>query len=332
MRPTRLLQFGAAFAVVAFVVARSHPGELWDAVRDVDATKALAALALNLPVLALAPLRSALLFRRLGHRVPAGILLPTTVLGFVAGGLTPAASGELLRAQALRSRAAVPVGEVLAVVLYERVLSVWVLALTAAAVAAVTELSFPVAAGVVLTCGALVWLPWFAAGLLGILAPENGANEEQQRTLLTRALDLATQVRGLFGDPVLLLATSAISASIFGLIAVQYGLLARGVGADVTFGDAWIALAISTFAGIAALIPLGLGILDGSLAATLDRLGATLSQGAAVAVLVRAVVTLPLVLAAFASFVYLQRAVDGPRGEMAGGGVEAPVRPSTGSG
>ena len=68
---------------------------------------------------------------------------------------------------------------------------------------------------------------------------------------------------------------------------------------------------VSTLAAVLTLLPLGLGVLDGSLSATLDRLGMTLEQGGIVALLVRAAVTLPLVLAAFACYVYLQRAQAG---------------------
>jgi len=58
---------------------------------------------------------------------------------------------------------------------------------------------------------------------------------------------------------------------------------------------------------VASLLPLGLGVLDGTLAAVLARLGATLDQGSIVAVSVRATVTLPLLLAAFVCYLYLQR-------------------------
>src|SRR5688500_14397646 len=95
---TRLLHLALATAVVAFVVLSSRPADIWTALRDFDPWFALLAILLNVPVAVLAPLRSALVFRRLGHHVPAGVLIPTTIVGFVAGGLTPGASGELLRA------------------------------------------------------------------------------------------------------------------------------------------------------------------------------------------------------------------------------------------
>jgi uncharacterized membrane protein YbhN (UPF0104 family) len=93
----------------------------------------------------------------------------------------------------------------------------------------------------------------------------------------------------------------------FAVISLQYWFLAKGVSGGISFVDAWQALGISTLAAVVTLIPLGLGILDSSLAAVLDRLGLTLEQGAAVAVLVRATVTLPLVLAAFACYLYLHQ-------------------------
>ncbi|HEY7374387.1 MAG TPA: lysylphosphatidylglycerol synthase transmembrane domain-containing protein [Polyangia bacterium] len=314
MTPLRLLQVGLAVAVVAFVVVRSHPSELWRVLQDVDARRALAALLLNVPVLLLAPLRSYLVYRRLGHSVAAGVVVPTTIVGFVAGGLTPGASGELLRAQSLRDRAAVSFHDVVTAVVYERALSVYVLVLAAAFIAAVSYLSPAAAASAGVVCLALVLAPWAGAGLLSAFKLEDRHIEGSGivARAARRLLSTAVQIRFLMQDVKLLLATSAISLVIFALIALQYWLFARGVNADVGIGDAWIALAISTFAGIVALIPLGLGILDGSLAATLDRLGATLEQGAAVVVLVRALVTLPLVLIAALCYVLLQRRVAAP--------------------
>jgi uncharacterized membrane protein YbhN (UPF0104 family) len=103
-----------------------------------------------------------------------------------------------------------------------------------------------------------------------------------------------------------MLGAFAVTLAIFAVIATQHWLLARSINADAGFVDAWLALGVSTIAAIASLLPFGVGVLDGSLAATLDRLGATLEQGGIVALLVRAAVTLPLILAAFACYLYLQ--------------------------
>jgi uncharacterized membrane protein YbhN (UPF0104 family) len=308
----RLLQLGLVAAVVAFIAVRSHPGEVWDVLRDVDLTRSLAATMLNIPVLLLTPLRSSLVFRRLGHRVPVDVLISTTILGFVAGGLTPAASGELLRAQALRARAGVPFEQGVVAVVYERVLALYYLALSACVVFALGRVDAGQAVAVCAGATALWLAPWLAAVAAWRFVPDG--ERIRGGGLLARglrgALSMSQRLRLLLEDLRLLLLWSSISLAMFMLIAAQYWLLARAVGGDIGIGDAWVALGVSTFAGVAALIPLGLGVLDGSLAATLDRLGTTLEQGAVVAVLVRAVITLPLLLAAAACFLYLQRATE----------------------
>ncbi len=125
-------------------------------------------------------------------------------------------------------------------------------------------------------------LPWVGARFLWRLLPR--AEEIRGKGLLSRLLGRAAamlaQVRLLLRDPALLAVWASMSLVMFALIAAQYWLLSRAVGASVGIDDTWIALGVSTFAGVAALIPLGLGVLDGSLAAALDRLGATSSRAA----------------------------------------------------
>ncbi len=328
MTRLRLLQLAAAGAVVAFVLLRSHPHEMWSALKGIDVLPALLALALNLPVLLLAPLRSGLVFRKLGHPVPAAILIPTTVLGFVAGGLTPAASGELLRAQALKTRAGVPFEAGVVAAIYERVLAMFLLALTTAVVFGVGNLQVAWAVALALTMAMLTVAPWVVATLAWRFLPgqSDAAGRGRFSAGLRAVLAAAIEVRSLLADLPLLLRWSTVTVSMFAVIALQYWALARAVGGGVSYGDAWLAFGISTFAGVIALIPLGLGILDSSLAATLDRLGMTLEQGAVVAVLVRALVTLPLVLAAVASYLYLQRLEVAPAGSPSQPALDGPAR------
>jgi len=305
----RALQLALAAALVGAIILRSHPGELWRVLREADLKLCLAALALNVPVLVLTPWRSSLLLRSLGHQVHPEVLIPTTILGFVAGGLTPAASGEILRAQALRNRAGVPLQDSVTAVVYERVMSLYLLVVSTGLVFALGVISGGWRIAAVASALVLCLLPWQAARAAGRLLP---AEDRVRREGLVagavwRALSLIAQLRSLLTEAGLLLRFSAPSLAISGIGVVQYWVLARAVGGGVSVGDVWLAFGISTFAGVAALIPLGLGVLDTSLAAALDRLGMTLEQGGIVALLVRAIVTLPLVLAAFASYLYLQR-------------------------
>jgi uncharacterized protein (TIRG00374 family) len=309
MTKVRLLSIAVAIAVVTLFVVRSEPDEVWAVLQATDYRLVVVAALLNIPVALLAPLRSSLIFHRLGHAVPAPVLIPTTVVGFVAGGLTPAASGEILRAGALRSRAGVPFEDTMAVVVFERVLSVYLLALTAAALFAFASLPLawylPVASAAVV----LVLLPWLAATLSRpfLRGPEQIGGQGALAAVLRYMLAMATQIRFLLENPRLLLQWSLVSVTMFAVIAVQYWLLARAVAGGINLAEAWMALGVSTVAAVVSLLPFGLGVLDASLAATLSRLGMTLEQGGVVAILVRAAVTLPLVFAALACYLYLQR-------------------------
>src|SRR5438067_12868412 len=93
----RILQLVIATAVVAFLIVTAKPAEIWVTLKEVDLAKACAALLMNVPVILLASWRSALILRRMGHKVPLRVLVPTTLVGYVAGAVTPVASGELLR-------------------------------------------------------------------------------------------------------------------------------------------------------------------------------------------------------------------------------------------
>jgi uncharacterized protein (TIRG00374 family) len=306
----RLAQAGLAIVLVAAVIVSSHPENLWRVLQSVDPGLCVAALALNAPLLVLTPVRASLVLRRIGYRVRRDVLVPSTIVGFVAGGLTPAASGELLRAQALRSGADVPLQPGITAIIYERVLSLYLLLVSTGLVLALTVLAGPWVMVAATAAAVLVVMPWMAMALAGGLLPPEDRIQSEGRwgSLGRRLLSTASQLRGLLADLPLLAGFAAVTLAMFGLIAVQYWFLARAAGTSVSVADAWLVFGVSTFAGVVALIPLGLGALDASLAAALARLGTTIEQGGVVALLVRAVVTLPLVLAALACYLYLQRA------------------------
>jgi uncharacterized membrane protein YbhN (UPF0104 family) len=323
---TRLLHVALAAGAVAFVVVRSDPAALREALSGTDLGLAALAAALNLPVALMASVRSGFVFRSLGHHVPQDVLLPTSVVGFVAGGLTPAAAGELLRTGALRARAGVPVEESVVAVAYERVFALYLLALSAAVIFALDRLAVPWQAVAAAAATLLFLLPLLAARSLPRFPPPAEAGQGgAPRRAARRAAALALRVRVLFEDAALHARWAALTLSMLLLIALQYWLLARGVAGGVSLPEAWLALGVSTVAAVLSFVPLGLGVLDGSLAATLDRLGLTLEQGGVVALLVRATVTLPLVALAFLSYVYLQRrAAPEPAPSRPDGAAEGP--------
>ena len=307
---SRLLPVLAAGAAVAFIIARSHPAEAWEAVEGTNFLFVVPALLLNLPVVLLTPVRSGLILDRQGHRVRASVLLPAAILGFVAGGITPGASGELLRAEALRRRAGVPFETSVVTIIYERLLAFYLMGLSTATLlvraAAPEVLQLPVLAAGATLC----LLPWLLAlALTPVLNSPIRTGNSLPARILRSTLAAAVRVQLLMRDLDLLVRCTLVNAATLFLLALQLWLLAKGVAGGIAFDEAWIALGVSMMAGVASLVPFGLGALDGSMAAVLDAQGMTLEQGGLVALLIRATATLPLIVVAFACYLFLHRTV-----------------------
>ncbi len=88
-------------------------------------------------------------------------------------------------------------------------------------------------------------------------------------------------------------------------MATQLWLLASSVQIDVNAWGAWTALGASLLAGLVSFLPLGLGALDATLAAVMRGAGDELASGAAVALLFRLTVTVPLGIGAVAAYLFL---------------------------
>src|SRR5258708_3581126 len=107
MKSRLFIQAGAMISIAVFLFLRSDLGNVQETVTQVDPLLLLGVMMLNVPVMVLLTVRSDLVLKHLGYYVPWNTLLPLTVLGNVAGSLTPAASGEFLRARGLCSHAAI---------------------------------------------------------------------------------------------------------------------------------------------------------------------------------------------------------------------------------
>jgi len=303
----RLLQVAISIGLIALLLWRVDLDDVRASIAEIHTGMALAVVALNVPIALLFGVRSRLVLRTLGAHVPMGLALPAAILGNVAGSLTPASAGELLRAAVLRSHAEIAGEDALALVIYERAVSGLLLALGTAVAAAFIFL--PVAAAIGITAALLpVLAAPLAAGWLLRHVRQDDARSGFSGRLRSAAGRLQTALR----DVSLLTPWSLITACIFALTTLQFWLLARGLDDAVSPGEAWLALGASQLAGIVSLLPLGIGATDGTLAALLRRAGMTFDQGAAVAVLVRATITLPLGLMAIVSYIYLSW--HGPRG------------------
>jgi uncharacterized membrane protein YbhN (UPF0104 family) len=301
----RILNVTVLAVIVVLVARQVDPRELRAAIGDADVPLLALAFVLNIPTGVLFVVRSHLVLVRLGYRVERRVLVPAMILGNVAGSLTPAATGELLRATALRGHARIPATDGVALVLFERGVSVYLMALgTGAAIAFVALPVGPAAVaigGALLLCAAPALVPTFLR-----LLPRG---EPGGRALF--ALDRLNQSRDrltwILDDRRLLASWSAATVIILMISAVQVWLLSRSVAGGIGPAQGWVAFGGSQLAGIASLLPFGAGAMDGSLAAILRRFGATFEQGAAAAVLLRLIITIPYGIAAILCYAYLQR-------------------------
>jgi uncharacterized membrane protein YbhN (UPF0104 family) len=320
----RLLHASMAVALLALIVWKTGIGDVRRVLSDVDPWPLAAVALLNLPIALVFPVRAHFVLRRLGADVPPRVLVPATILGNVAGSLTPASSGELLRAAVLRSHADLPVEDGLALVMFERALSVWIMAAGTAVVVSFVALDRAAAVAVAAVALALAMLPVASPWLLDLLpAAGDEGRSGVVRGLLRRLQRVAGRLRLVLGDRLLLAGWSLLTAVIFAITTLQLWLIAREVTHAIRPEEAWTAYGASQLAGIASLLPLGLGAADGSLAALLRRMGTTFEQGTVVAILVRATMTLPLGLLAVASYLYLARVAGDPSGDAAPTAVDA---------
>ena len=305
----RLLSLVVALVVLTFVIVTANPREVWETLKRVEPGTAVATMLLNLPVVALFTLRSRLVLDRMGYSVPLSVLAPASVLGNVAGALTPAASGELLRASALQRNAGLSFQDGLSLVAYERLFSTYLLALSTLACLAATSLAPAAGIAFALVCAGCALLPW---ALATFIVRELPSAESIRRPglvfdVLRYVLGMAGQVWSLLKDLRLTAGWSTLTVLSFALVALQFHLAARSAGVELDLLDAWVTFGGAGLAAIASLLPLGLGIGDGSIAAIITATGVPFDEATAVAVLIRATVTLPLIVLAAASYFYLLR-------------------------
>jgi glycosyltransferase 2 family protein len=305
MKRSALLRWLAGAGVLGFVVLRLDTDDFGAAIGSVDAAALIGAVALNVPLLLLAALRSHLVLTRLKHSLKPGLLLASVTLGFVAGSLTPGASGELLRADALNARGGVVLRDGLALVVFERGLSFYIMMLSGAAAGAVLLLPTIAAAVVVVAAILLAIAPAFAGTLLLLVSRVDA----EANSLAGRGLNLVRRLLERLGDiandRLLVMSWSFVTLVIFAIIACQVWLLAEGLGGGLSFLEALFVLIASQALAVVSLIPMGLGIMDGTIVGLTSRWGLSDDNALALAVLVRVASTLPLIVAAVASYLYL---------------------------
>ncbi|TMD34204.1 MAG: flippase-like domain-containing protein [Chloroflexi bacterium] len=270
-RPRTLLATIIGLAIGVVVIWVSHPAAILESLGEVDPLPLLGALLLNVPVVALRAVRAQVVLRFLGHTVSFRSMLPVQLVGQTSSTVTPAASGDYLRAYIWRRQHDIPVRAGAAVVTFERLYSLFLL-LALAVLARITS-----------------------GRLLGRYA--------------SGALEMADNLRRLLRSPQLLTLASGITLTIYVLSGLQVALLITGLGDTIHITQAVAAYAISQTAGILSTLPFGLGASDAIVVTFLAGYGLPVGEAATVAVLLRGVSTLPQALAGLVAYLRLDGSV-----------------------
>ena len=309
----RLLQIPAVGAIFTLLAWQLDLSAIRRDLREVELWHLSAVTVLNLPVAVLYATRSHAILAKLGHHIRPQVLLPVAILGNVAGSFTPASVGEVLRTGALGAHGSVDGEDSAALVLFERVMSLFLMTLGAVGVLAFFWMS-PVVAGLCVLGLVAVALggPILGGRLLGMAPGSSASTSGLVGSMLLRLRNVSGRLRVILDDVPLLVFWSAQTAAIFAINTLQFWLLARSLSSGIRLDEAWLAFCLPTLVGVLSLIPLGLGAFDGSVAAAFDRLGTTLEQGTVIAVVVRAAISLPMLLLALLSYLYLARRLPAP--------------------
>ena len=296
------------------VIAISHPDRIWASLQQADLMPLLGSLVLNVPVVWLRALRAQIVVRHLGHRVPMRAMLPIQLVGQTSSTITPAASGDYVRAYLWRSSNAVPVRDGAAVITFERLYSLFLL--VAVSILLIVFPRHGVIGWVIVAIG--LGLATFAP-LLFELTPttlERWALARLSRgRFMGRFAEGATvmvdQFRNLMKAPLLLGWTSALTLANFVVMGAQLWLVMLALAHRVPITQAVAASSTSQVAGIISTLPFGIGSQDAILVTVFAGYGVTIALAASAAVLLRATTTVPLALAGLGAYLV----VDKPEGE-----------------
>ena len=314
--------------LLGLLVWRTKP---WEALATGADWRVLAVVvALNGIVIAMWAVRSARLMAAVGHPVPLRSLVPVVSFANTINNLTPASTGEALRAVILRRRHGVPYGPSTAVILAERFWAIWIMAVTAGAAAV---------GNIVPASTAFVALAWMAAivasfgpsftykaGLRPIsfiarfveprasppvdAAPDDAPPPSRRQRLAATLRTVDASLAGIAVTPLVVTSFVLSTGAVFFTTAVQLWLILMSLGETIPLVAAWAALGLATIAGVISALPFGLGAADVVMTGLLTILGVPPSAAAAAALLLRVTVTLPLGLAGTASWIALNRGAE----------------------
>ena len=306
MSPHRIWITALVIAVVVYTVGRLDWAAVVTALAGVRPLPMLGAVVLVVLPLGARSARARTLLAEVGYaEIPASRVAAVTVFGFSMSSLTPGGSGDLLRIAALRPYGVVP-SVAAAVVVYERILDVVVMASLLGVALAVTWLPAAMAAcaigaGVlVLALGAAgyahwqpdpdVWMSRLPARVQGFLPPVEIARTLFRPAVLGRAVATTTLV--------------------FVTEALRPWLVLVALGLSTGFFAAWAIFTLAWLAGLVSMLPLGVGSWEAAAIWAFQLYGVDANTGAAGAVLLRAGVTLPAIVLGIVSMWGLRRVVE----------------------
>lgn len=289
--------------VLGILLWRAGPSHVWAALTRLSIPALLLTIGLNAPITLVRAYRTRLILDRLGYRVGWWSLIRAQLAGQTLSNLTPAASGDLVRAWLWRRDDDVPATKGVAVVVYERILSLALLIAVGAAFYA-PDLGGPwLVAGICVGAVAVIAVPLALANvrLARVLGQALLAQLTRLPGLAHRANPLQRMggdVGALAADPGLLVSFSITTVVVFFLSGLQIWLLVIGLGGSADVAGTVGIYGLSQAGGSLSALPFGLGPADAVVVGLLLRSGTSFGIGTTVALLLRGTVTLPIALGA----------------------------------
>src|SRR5260370_1150418 len=214
-------------------------------------------------------------------------MVPVQLVGQTSSTITPAASGDYVRAYIWRRTHTIPLPDGAAVVTFERVYSLYLLIAVALLLIVLPRHGFIGWVGVAVGLAAATMAP-VVVELVAPPAIERWAlTRITSGRLLSRfaegAFEMVDKLRKLLRSPVVLVETSAITLAIFIVSAFQVLLLLGSLGVPIRITQAVAVYATSHVGGILSTLPFGPGAADTTLVAGRPAYGGRVAGSATAA-------------------------------------------------
>ena len=252
---------------------------------------------------------------------PLGVrpLIPIVSFANTVNNLTPASSGEVLRAMILKRRHGVPYPNATAVILVERLWAIGIMLSSALAAAVGTLIAAPpvlvaaawIGAAIVAFAPALLYIVGLRPGPIAARYAEGGDGPPgRARRMAGHLAAVDDRLTGVLTRPGRAVHFVLTTAVIFATFAAQLWLVLLALGAEVDPVAVWAAYGLAICAGVISALPFGLGATDLVLVLLLGSLGVEAATAGAATLLLRLVTTLPLGILGTISWVVLNRGDD----------------------